>query len=98
MGGLDFASQFRDVGGFVLKRFSPKQRHQIDINQAIQSVNKARLYIQTPIGLEYPEMYALDHKSYFLKPSIQFLPTFTYQASRGSSSLHGSLPAKTNSH
>ena len=23
-----------------------------------------------------PEMYALDHKSYFLKPSLQFLPCF----------------------
>ena len=42
MGGLDFASQFRDLGGFVSKRFSPTQRHQIDTNQAIPSVKKAR--------------------------------------------------------
>ena len=42
MGGLDFASQLRDVGGFVFIRFSPKQRHQIDTNQAIPSVTKAR--------------------------------------------------------
>ena len=40
VGGLDFASQFSDVGGFVSKRFSPKQRHQIDTNQA--SVNNAK--------------------------------------------------------
>ena len=42
MGGLDFASKFRDVGGFVSKRFSPQQRHQIDTNQAIPSIKKAR--------------------------------------------------------
>ena len=42
MGGLDFASQLRDVGGFVFERFSPKQRHQTDTNQAIPSVTKAR--------------------------------------------------------
>ena len=35
VGGLDFAGQFRDVGGFVSKRFSPKQRHQIHTNKAI---------------------------------------------------------------
>ena len=109
VGGLDFAGQFRDVRGFVSKRFSPKQRHQIDTNQAIPSAKKARR-IQTPIGLEYPEMYALDHKSYFLKPSSQFLPLFEEKLQittdksylllltklqGGSSSLHGSLPAKT---
>ena len=42
MGGLDFASLLTDVGGFVFKRFLPKQRHQIDTNQAILSVTKAR--------------------------------------------------------
>ena len=42
VGGLDFASQLRDVGGFVFKRFSPKQRHQIDTNQAIPSASNAR--------------------------------------------------------
>ena len=42
VGGLDFAGQFRDVGGFVSERFSPKQRHQIDTNQAIPSAKKAR--------------------------------------------------------
>ena len=42
VGGLDFASQLRDVGGFVFKRFSPKQGHQIDTNQAIPSVTRAR--------------------------------------------------------
>ena len=26
MGGLDFASQLRDVGGFVFKRFLPMQK------------------------------------------------------------------------
>ena len=40
--GLDFASQLWDVGGFAFKRFSPKQRHQIDTNQAIPSVTRAR--------------------------------------------------------
>ena len=42
MGGLDFASQLRDVVGFVFKRFLPKQRHQIDTNKAILSVTRAR--------------------------------------------------------
>ena len=42
MGGSDCASQLRDVGGFVFERFPSKQRPQIDTNQAISSVNKAR--------------------------------------------------------
>ena len=33
VGGLDFASQLRDVGRFVFKKFSPKQRHQTDTKQ-----------------------------------------------------------------
>ena len=56
-GGLDFASQLRDVGRFVFKKFSPKQRHRTDTNQAIPCVNKARsdrnFRIQTSIGLAY---------------------------------------------
>ena len=32
VGGLDFASHLKDVGGSVFKKFSPKQRHQIDTN------------------------------------------------------------------
>ena len=47
MGGLDFASQFRDVGGFFSKRFSPEQRHQIDTNQADYTKCK-----QSQIGLK----------------------------------------------
>ena len=42
MGGSDCASQLRDAGGFVFKRFPPKRRPQIDTNQAISNVNKAR--------------------------------------------------------
>ena len=41
VGGLDFASTLRNVGGFIFKRFPPKQIHQIDTNQAIPSVSKA---------------------------------------------------------
>ena len=42
VGGLDFACKLRDMGGFVLKRVSLKQRHQIHTNQAIPSVSKVR--------------------------------------------------------
>ena len=42
LGGLDFACQIRDVGGFVFRKLSPKQRYQNDTNQEIPSVNKAR--------------------------------------------------------
>ena len=43
MGGSDCASQLRDVGEFIFKRFPPKRRPQIDTNQAISHVSKARL-------------------------------------------------------
>ena len=47
VGGLDFTSQLRDVGGFVFERFSPKQRQQIDTS----SNTKCK---QGQIGLKLP--------------------------------------------
>ena len=38
MGDSDFATQLRDVKGFVFERFSPKQRQQIEKNQARPNV------------------------------------------------------------
>ena len=79
MGGLDFASQFRDVGGFVSKDFY--QRTDIKLTQIKQCKCKQGLVrLKLPHSNSswpgIPEMYALDHKSCFLKPSLQFLPRF----------------------
>ena len=79
VGGLDFASKLRDVGGFVLKDFH--QSKDIKLTQ----IKQYQMYprpdpIETSafkisISLEYPGTYALGHKSYFLKTFIT-VPAF----------------------
>ena len=40
-------------------------------------------------------MYALDHKSYFLKPWLQFLPRFEEKLQITSDKLEATLPGGT---
>ena len=80
MGGLDFASQLRDVGGFVFKRFSPKQRHQIDKIKQYQVYPRPDQIETSAFKLQLArntlERMHWATKVTFSKPSLQFLPRF----------------------